>query len=302
MIYYTGPIEENHPKNDVTVNVVKIIEKADTRIRRDVKGVLATAILEPWSATSDGTRILIADEPVAGQCEARSKWYRIADSRRKGDGFDGTTTRWYDKPFTKSITGHRSPSTCESLQGSVSGRPVTSFGPKSMNGYCCERFGGQAAATGPRSKCYGVRSATTDLRRNTDTATALRTPENRHWLKKLYHASAFPVTGGVKRLSVSLRTVVPKRLHMTTRATNGLRRLSTKCGTHMNRSRRFIKLNASPVAKSPDGQRLSIVTMATLYSVHHPAVRYNNTGMQSGRMRDNIPWHPYFFLSLIDLA
>ncbi|KAL4089232.1 hypothetical protein QTP88_024291 [Uroleucon formosanum] len=265
--YYSGPIEENHPKNYVTVNVIKIIEKADTRIRRDVNGVLATAIPEPSSATSDGARILVADAPVADQCNARSKRSRIPDGRRKRDGFDGTTTRWYDKPFTRPITAHRSPSTCESLQGSVSGRPVTSFGPKSVDGYCCQRFGGQTAATGPRHECYGVRSAATDLRRNTDTATALRTPENRHWLKKLHHASAFPVTGGVKkRLSVSLRTVVPKRLHMATRATNGLRRLSTKCGTHMKRSRRFIKLNASPVAKSPDGQRLSIVTMATLAS------------------------------------
>lgn len=246
----------------------------------------------PEAAASDGPRILIVDEPVVDLRNTGNEPSRIEDGRRKYEWFGGTTTRWDDKPFTHQTApyglltkAHRCSSTCEYIHGFVSGRPATFLRPKSTNDYHSDAFEGHTVqVTGPRCKCYGAGSAM-DFRRNdgpteaavvssanTDTATTLRKTEKRHWLKKHRHANAFPITRGMKRPSVSLGTIAPKRLRMTQGA-NGLRRLSTTRGTQMKRSRWFRKSSTSPVAKSRDGERLSTASTAT--SVHHPAAAYN---------------------------
>lgn len=282
-----GSVGKNS-NNNVAVNAKIPVEK-NSRIRRVVNGVLMKAT-GPKSATSDDARILVTDGSVVDKRNTGNQQVWLAGGHRKHDGCDGMT-HWNDKPakhqtvtcgiVTEATGPHRYSCTCEFIQGLVSKMPVTF--PRRLSTNNINRFQGQTVVSNSKSKCYDAKSAMNFQRNdgstkgavvvssaNTDTVTILRNSKKRSWLKKLFNPSNFLVTRKMMRISVSHGTIAPKRFNMTRRTTNnGLRKFSVTNKIQKKISRKFRKLNSSPVTKAVPVKCSSTMTTATWYLVRH---------------------------------
>jgi len=266
----------------VVVNA-KIPEETNSQIRRVVNGALVKET-GPKSATSDDARILVTDRSVVDQLNTGNQQVWLAGGHRKHDGFDGMT-HWDEKPATRQTVTygivteaagqHRCSCTCEFIQGLVSKMPVTF--PRRLSTSNINRFQGQTVVSNSQSKSYDAKSvinfqwndgstkaAAVVSSANTDTATILRNSKKRNWLKKLCNPSNTLITRKMMRISVSHGTIAPKRFNMT-RGTinNGLRKLSVTNKIQKKRSRKFRKLNSSPVTKAGAVKCSSTMTTAT---------------------------------------